>query len=63
MSSELDILRANLAACGQRIQKLVYSLNKNLALFPLTLAGVAALTNDQEESIDALIWVMHNALR
>ena len=55
MSSELDILRANLAACGQRIQKLAWSLNKNRALFPLTPAGVAALTDDQEESIDALI--------
>ncbi len=55
MSSELDILRASLAACGQRIQKLAYSRNKNRAMFPLTLVGVEALTDDQEESIDALI--------
>lgn len=55
MSNELDILRANIAACGQRIQKLAYSLRKNRAAFPLTLARVAALTDDQEESIDALI--------
>ena len=55
MSSELDILRASLAACGQRIQKLAYSLNKNRAIFPLTLARVKTLTDDQEESIDAFI--------
>lgn len=55
MSSELDILLANIAACGQRIQKLAYSLNKNRAMFPITLARVEALTDDQEESIDALI--------
>ena len=55
MSSELDILRASLAACGKRIQKLAYSLNKNRAMFPLTLASVEALADDQEESIDALI--------
>lgn len=55
MSSELDILRASLAACGQRIKKLAYSLDKNRAIFPLTLARIKALTDDQEESIDALI--------
>ena len=55
MSSELDILLANIAACGQRIQKLTYSLNKNRAMFPITPARVEALTDDQEESIDALI--------
>ncbi len=55
MSGELDILRASLAACGQRIHKLTYSLNKNRALFPLTLVRVEVLTDDQEESIDALI--------
>lgn len=54
MSNELDILRANIAACGQRIQKLAYSLHKNRATFPLTLARVESLTDDQEESIDAL---------
>lgn len=55
MSNELNILLANIAACGQRIQKLAYSLNKNRAMFPITLARVEALTDDQEESIDALI--------
>lgn len=55
MSNELNILLANVAACGQRIQKLAYSLNKNRALFPITVERVEALTDDQEESIDALI--------
>jgi hypothetical protein len=55
VSNELNILLANLAACGQRIQKLAYSLNKNRAMFPITLVRVEALTDDQEESIDALI--------
>lgn len=55
MSNELNILLANVAACGQRIQKLAYSLNKNRALFPITVEPVEALTDDQEESIDALI--------
>ncbi len=55
MSNELNILLANIAACGQRIQKLTYSLNKNREIFPITLARAEALTDDQEESIDALI--------
>ncbi|MCK9388008.1 MAG: hypothetical protein M0Q22_06390 [Sulfuritalea sp.] len=55
MSSELEILRANIAACGQRIQKMSYSLNKNRSLFPMTREGIENLTDNQEESIDALI--------
>ena len=55
MSSELEILRANIAACGQRIQKLGYSLNKSRVLFPMTREGIENLDDDQEESIDALI--------
>jgi hypothetical protein len=55
VSSELEILRANMAACGQRIQKLSYSLNKSRVLFPMTRKGIETLTDDQEESIDALI--------
>jgi len=43
------------AACHQRIEKLGYSLQKNTALFPLTLARITTLTEAQEESIDALI--------
>ncbi|MEQ1592324.1 MAG: hypothetical protein ABL892_08050 [Thiobacillaceae bacterium] len=55
MNNELDILLANTTACGQRIQKLSYSLNKSRTMFPLTPARAEALTDDQEESIDALI--------
>lgn len=55
MGNELNILLANIAACGQRIRKLIYSLNKNREIFPITLARGEALTDDQEESIDALI--------
>lgn len=55
MNNELNILLANIAACGQRIQKLTYSLNKNREIFPVTLTRVQALTDEQEESIDALI--------
>ena len=55
MNGELEILGANVVACGQRILKLSYSLNKNRALFPMTAERIENLTDDQEESIDALI--------
>jgi len=55
MSKELDILLSNVDACGQRIEKLVYSLNKNRALFPLCFESVSHFSDEQEESIDALI--------
>jgi len=55
MTKEQAILASNLQACHQRIEKLGYSLQKNAALFPLTLARITTLTEAQEESIDALI--------
>lgn len=55
MNNELEILRSNVEACGQRIAKLAYSVNKNRGLFPLGIGAVAKLTDEQEESIDALI--------
>lgn len=55
MSKELDILRSNVEACRQRIAKLAYSAHKNRGLFPLEVDTVKRLTDDQEESIDALI--------
>lgn len=55
MTKEQSILASNLQACSQRIEKLRYSLQKNAALFPLTPARLASLTEVQEESIDALI--------
>ena len=55
MSKELDMLRSNVEACRQRLAKLAYSVNKNRGLFPLEISTVKTLTDDQEESIDALI--------
>lgn len=55
MSSELEILRTNVNVCDQRIRKLAYSLNKNRSLFPMTREQIQNLTDEQEESIDALI--------
>ena len=55
MSKELDMLRSNVEACRQRLAKLAYSVNKNRGLFPLEISTVKSLTDDQEESIDALI--------
>ena len=55
MTRQLDILQSNVVACGQRIDKLSYSLHKNSAMFPLKIATINSLTDDQEESIDALI--------
>ena len=55
MSKEKEILLSNIDACGQRIDKLTYSLNKNRHLFPLNVVAVSSLSDEQEESIDALI--------
>ena len=55
MSKEKEILLGNIDACKQRVEKLSYSLNKNRPLFPLTTKTVAQLSDEQEESIDALI--------
>ena len=55
MSAQADILRSNMRACAQRIDKLRESLDKTRDLFPLTLAKATALTDDQQESVDALI--------
>jgi len=55
VSKERDILQSNVHACSQRVTKLTYSLNKNRDLFPLERDTVEKLTEEQEESIDALI--------
>lgn len=55
MSKELEILQNNVEACRQRVAKLAYSLNKNRGLFPLEIGTITKLTDEQEESIDALI--------
>ena len=55
MSAEQKILQANTLACAQRIAKLRRSVEKTQSLFPLTAQGAAVLTDDEEDSIDALI--------
>lgn len=55
MSKEQRILATNVVACEQRIGKLTYSVNKVRPLFPLAEAQLEHLTDEQEESIDALI--------
>lgn len=55
MSKEFEIMLSNVAACGQRVEKLAYSLNKNRVLFPLSAESISELSDEQEESIDALI--------
>ena len=55
MNIEHTMLKASIQACAQRIAKLRHSVEKIQHLFPLTLQGVAALTDEEEESVDALI--------
>lgn len=52
---EVKLLAKSLSACGQRIESLQYSLSKNRSIFPLDLAGLSALSEEQKESIDAMI--------
>ncbi len=52
---EMEVLLSNVDACSQRIGKLAYSLNKNRVLFPLSIETVSHLSDEQEESVDALI--------
>jgi hypothetical protein len=49
------MFKASLQACQQRINKLRYSVEKNSHQFPVTAQSVSAWTDEQEESIDALI--------
>jgi hypothetical protein len=49
------MLATNMQACAQRIDKLRLSVEKTKALFPLTLERATTLTEDEEESVDALI--------
>jgi hypothetical protein len=49
------LLQASLEACAQRVIKLKNSVNKTEHLFPLAPSTVVALSDAEEESIDALI--------
>lgn len=55
MTKEQLMLQASLEACRQRTDKLRYSVQKNAYLFPITQAQLATFSDEQEESIDALI--------
>jgi hypothetical protein len=55
MNAGQELLSQHLDACAQRIEKLKYSVEKNQSIFPLTLVGLKNLSDEQEESIDALI--------
>ncbi|WP_010324928.1 hypothetical protein [Marinobacterium stanieri] len=55
MNKEQRILASNVLACEQRVSKLLYSVNKVRPFFPLLEAQLDALSDEQEESIDALI--------
>lgn len=55
MNPALTLLQKNFSACRQRSEKLHYSLEKSAHLFPLTASIVVDLTDEEEESIDALI--------
>lgn len=55
MTKEHQMLLSNLAACQQRIEKLRYSVEKNQGFFPLSLQRATQLSDQEEESIDALI--------
>jgi|GEM_PF-2171398 len=49
------MLRTSMLACSQRVGKLRQSVGKTRALSPLTIARAQSLTDDEGESIDALI--------
>ncbi len=55
MNAQPVLLSATMQACAQRIGKLKQSVAKTAHLFPLTPPIVTALTDGDEESIDALI--------
>lgn len=55
MSKDIQMLLASVAACAQRIDKLHYSLGKNRHLFPITADVIKSLSDEEEESVDALI--------
>ena len=49
------MLKDSWVACKQRQEKFKYSLEKNQSCFPLDISSLLLITDEQEESIDALI--------
>lgn len=52
---EAQLLASSLLSCGERIKSLGYSLAKNRKIFPVNLSNIGSLSEDDKESIDALI--------
>ncbi len=55
-ANENEMLRSSFAACSGRMSSLVYSINKTRELFPVTLASLSRLTEDNKESVDAFVF-------
>lgn len=55
MNKESAILLASVTACEQRIGKLRYSLEKSRHIFPMNAAQISTLSDEEQESVDALI--------
>lgn len=53
--NELQLLARSLSLCGERVKSLQYSLARNEATFPLDLNKLELLSEEQKESIDAMI--------
>lgn len=49
------MLQVSWQSSCQRVEKLKYSVTKNQNLFPLTIEALQLITDEQEESIDALV--------
>lgn len=54
-NKEQTLFQSSLDGCRQRIEKLRYSVDKNAYLFPLSSEKFKLLSQEEEESIDALI--------
>src|ERR1035437_1049756 len=52
---ELQLLAKSVSVCRERMASLQYSVAKNSAFFPLTLDSLKNISEDQKESIDAMI--------
>ncbi|MFA6921523.1 MAG: hypothetical protein WC216_06735 [Gallionella sp.] len=52
---ETQLLARSVSACKERIASLQYSVAKNAPVFPLSLDSLKNISEDQKESIDAMI--------
>ena len=55
LTSVLPILNSNVSALAERIKSLAYSVKKNNAILPITLENLGVISEEQKESIDAMI--------